>query len=372
MKTVCRVFRLLGAAVVVACSDSGQVQPSSFDTHSDERPITKPNDAHFVTVMTRNLYVGADLDAVIAALTSSDPSDDFPSLLTAVTTVQQTAYPLRASAMADEIARARPHVLGLQEVSDIDIDLSAFGLSVVIHQDFLAILQAELVTRGLHYVVAAAVKNIEAAPIPGITLVDYDALLVDADRVTVHSAVGHSFSANLGEVSPGVVLKRGWVAVTAIVGGRRYAFASTHPESGSFPGFSELRAVQVAELVATLGTDLPTVLMGDLNDIPGSPMYELLIGAGFTDVWRALRRGVLGNTCCHLKDLSDRHARFDERIDYVFSRGFEHVNKQVLGRVTLVGDTPSDRLQGPEFRIWPSDHAGLVADLLLPSGEPAP
>jgi hypothetical protein len=97
-----------------------------------------------------DLYVGADLDAVITALISPDPSDDFPALLTAVATVQLTAYPLRAEVIADEVAKAHPHVIGLQEVSQIDVDLTPVGVPAVIHQDFLAILQAALAARGLN------------------------------------------------------------------------------------------------------------------------------------------------------------------------------------------------------------------------------
>jgi hypothetical protein len=64
--------------------------------------------------MSQNLYVGADVDLVIRALASPDPSDDLPALLFAIETVGQTAYPARAEAIADAIARARPHAVGLQ------------------------------------------------------------------------------------------------------------------------------------------------------------------------------------------------------------------------------------------------------------------
>ena len=37
--------------------------------------------------MTWNMYVGADVDAVIAALLSPDPSDDQPALLAAIGTL---------------------------------------------------------------------------------------------------------------------------------------------------------------------------------------------------------------------------------------------------------------------------------------------
>ena len=44
---------------------------------------------------------------------------------------------------------------------------------------------------------------------------------------------------------------------------------------------------------------------------------EALERAGFTDVWAALHPQQAGLTCCHLADLSDARANFDQRIDYV-------------------------------------------------------
>lgn len=360
-----RVFASLGVSLLAACSAGDLLQPSSPESPPNQK-LASNNGAQFVTVMTRNLYVGTDLDPLVAALATPDPTDDFPALLAAVETVPLTAFPLRVEALADEVAKAHPHVLGLQEVSQIDVDLNPVGVPLVIHQDFLATLQAALAARGLNYVVAASIENINAVPVPFISLVDFDVLLVDADRVSVQSGGGQTFQVNLGQVAPNVVIKRGWVAATATIGGNPYTFASTHLESG--PAFAGLRAVQVGELLSTLGTASPAVLIGDLNDTPGSPMYQLVTGGGFTDAWRALRPGVTGLTCCHVADLSDKHGPFDERIDYVFTRGFDHVNQDVLGKVTIVGDNPSDRLAGPEFLIWPSDHAGLVADLLRPPG----
>ena len=81
--------------------------------------------------------------------------------------------------------------------------------------------------------------------------------------------------------------------------------------------------------------------MGDLNDEPGSLMYQVLTGAGMTDLWRALRPGVTGNTCCHDDNLADPVARFDQHIDFVFVRGFGHGAAGVQGKISLFGDQPS-------------------------------
>jgi endonuclease/exonuclease/phosphatase family metal-dependent hydrolase len=323
-----------------------------------------------IAVLTRNMYVGADVDAVIVALASPDPEDDIVALLTAVGTLRETDYALRAAAFADEIAAALPHVVGLQEVSTIDLVIPPLGVDV--HLDFLPVLLAELTARGLDYEVAARVRNFDLTPLPGVRLADDDVLLVDGERVAVQATTARRFTANVGEVAPGVVLERGWVSATVTLGGRTYTVASTHLESGSVPGLPQLRALQAAELAEALAGAGPAIVMGDLNDVPGSPMHQALTGAGFADVWDALRPGVVGFTCCHLSDLSNPGEAFDERIDYVFARGIPEGDGHLLGQVSRIGEVPADRVPGPDHAIWPSDHAGLVARLLEPSAGSVP
>lgn len=79
------------------------------------------------------------------------------------------------------------------------------------------------------------------------------------------------------------------------------------------------------------------------------------------------RHGDQGFTCCHATDLSDRIPAFDERVGYLFARGFARGNGKVLGQTTRIGLRPSDLVSGPLGTIWISDHAGLIVTLLLPS-----
>ena len=354
------------AAVSLGCGDRNPVAPTasapSFNINSP------PSTARDITVMTQNLYVGADVDLVIRALGTPDPTDDFAALMFAIETVGKTDFPARAEAIADEIARARPHAVGLQEVSTISIDLTPLGVPAVVNQNFLDIVQAALAARGLHYVVAATSDNINVSLVSGLVrLVDHDVLLVDADRVTIGAASGQDFAVNLGQVAEGVTLIRGWVWARTTIGGQSYTFASAHTEAnlaGAPPGLLEqIRAAQVGEMVATIGSDSRVVLLGDLNDTPGSPMYGVLRSAGFTDTWGAMHPGAVGLTCCHVADLSDPVANFDQRIDYVWTRGFARDDGEVKGSVDRFGNVPSDRLPGPAYPLWPSDHAGLLASL---------
>ena len=251
-----RLYPLAVAMFVLssACGDYPSQPDNAPAPMSAQRAVGEDGSSEIV-VMTQNLYVGADVDLVIHALATPDPGDDFPALLSAIETLGKTDFPVRAAAIAAEIARTRPQAVGLQEVSQINIDLRPLGVPVTVDQDFLVILQAALAA---------------------------------TDRV---------------------------------------------------------------------------VLMGDLNDTPGSPMYAVLGRAGFTDVWSALREGEDGNTCCHVADLSDPVSNFSERIDYVFARGLQRRSGDLSGEIRRFGVATRDRLAGPASLIWPSDHAGLVAEL---------
>ena len=365
---------LLSLVFAVGCSDSSVTGPPPLwrVVPASTAAVTTP--AAGITVMTRNLYIGADVDAVIVALLSTSSDDDLPALLVAVGTLQNTDFPTRVEALADEIAQARPHVVGLQEVEDLHIHLALPEGRIDIDQNFLSMLQAALDARELNYRLAGEVTNLTATLLPlglDISLTDHDAILVDADRVDVGAVTARTFEPehNIGTVVPGLIdLVRGFVAIDAIIGETSVKIASTHLEAGitGLPGMHELRAGEAGELVGVAGTG-PAILLGDFNDTAGSLMYQVVTGAGFTDAWAALRpSGAPGLTCCELSDLSNLLPTLSGRIDYVFVRGIAGPNGKLLGQITVVGDRPGDRVPGPSYRIWPSDHAGVVASFVMP------
>jgi hypothetical protein len=217
MQRLARFPLFLALAFAAACSDSS-FSPSTFS----EATSASASVSDRITVMTRNMYVGNDVDAIIAALASGDPQAAARAVLEGAEVLRRTDFPARANALAAEIDRYRPHVVGLQEVEEIHINLGAFGSPVVIDQNFLEILQVALAARGLaNYVVAAQVTNIDATPAPGISLTDHDVLLVDEDRVEWNpgTVVAANYAANVGPVAPGVSLIRGFVIIDAIIDG---------------------------------------------------------------------------------------------------------------------------------------------------------
>ena len=376
MWTRARTGILAGLLLIAACAES--TDPSALAAPT--RGATGGGGSGAVTVYTQNLFVGADVDGVINALNSGDPNAAFAALAQAVATLDTTDFAARAGAIADEIARTRPHMVGFQEGSKIDIDLTPLGAPLTAHVDFLADLRSALDARGLeHYVLADSQANIQVHLLGGlVNLVDYDIMLVDQDRVTLGATEKHHFSHNNGDLG-GIDFVRGYILAHLTIDDRPYLAVTLHTEGTDATAYGidyhQLHAQQLQDVVdAVAGVETPVLVFGDLNDHDDSPMYTVMTDGGFTDTWAALRPGVEGKTCCRIPSLTDTGPgldRFAERIDFIFARGFGHVARPVNGSITRFGFLPSDRVAGQDGTIWPSDHAGLVATLFTPAGGPA-
>src|SRR5687767_5501068 len=96
-----RAAAAFAAAVVLL---TGAVAPAAADHREPS-----------LRVMTRNLYLGADLTPAL------DPRNDPAAFLAAVRSIyaekQATDFDARAKAIAQEIDRTGPDLIGLQEVS---------------------------------------------------------------------------------------------------------------------------------------------------------------------------------------------------------------------------------------------------------------
>jgi endonuclease/exonuclease/phosphatase family metal-dependent hydrolase len=344
-----------GAAVLVALlacvtTSAGEAKRS---------PVT-------VRVMTRNLYLGANLDAIVQAKSTREA---FSAVEKGWADVQANDFPTRARAIAKEIASARPDFVGFQELSlyrtQTPADFTVTPATTVV-LDYAKELNKALAARKLHYRFLA-IGNATDAELPSgdppnmdIRLTIRDGLLVRIDKkIKIRRVRTGLYSTTTLLFGGFVTAKRGWVMADATVSGRTFRVVTTHLES--FNNASQV--AQGQELVAPGGpeaTNLPTVLLGDLNsraDGTGTPTHANLLAAGFLDAWPQVHPAVVGLTCCHGEDLRQVGGPFYSRIDYVLLRnGFRAV------AAGIVGEEPADRLNG----LWPSDHAGVWARLRLP------
>ncbi len=337
-----------------------------------------------LTVMTRNIYVGTNVDLVLGA----QSPEEVPVLVAqAFQTLLATDFRERAQALADEIKQNRPHLIGLQEVSTIRTQSpgdAVIGGTIPAQNvlfDYLAILLEALRARGLNYRVAGIIANADVEvpmlvdpstmAFDDVRLSDYDVVLARHD-VSVSDVIQANYQTMLTVPSLGAQIPRGFVAVTASVGSNRIRFVNTHLEPASIPELLPIQLAQAQELAAALQNErLPVVLVGDLNTqaITGAT-YQFLATQGYVDVWTQKRNRDEGegNTCCHAADLRNTTVHLDQRIDLILAKnstedddralqdGDDRFFKGVVARV--VGDELRDRTPSG---LWPSDHAGVVA-----------
>lgn len=321
-----------------------------------------------VEVATYNLFLGGDIGRLLAP-----GVDTLPEFLQAAALLWQEVvesdFPARAEAVADLLADEQPDVVGLQEVAL----WQAAPLDPRVPQpptyDFLAILLDELAERGTPYRAVATNTNFVSPTIPlpslgiAVQYADRDVVLVRADartsQVKVLGTTSQVFDAAvtvpLPAPLPTISILRGWSSVDVKLRGTTYRFVNTHLEA-----FSPLvREAQAAELAAALSTSPhPVVLVGDLNDDPGEGAVDILTDAlGLRDAWATGS----GPGLTSGQDIDAPTAEFDRRIDYVLYEPDRRPRISAV-RAEVLGEELDDRTADG---LWPSDHAGVLAELEL-------
>src|SRR4051812_4431330 len=289
-----------------------------------------------VTVMTRNLYLGADLTPIIIA--AGNPGNPFgvPTAAgVAVGNVFANNFPARAQAITAEVATNHPDLIGLQEVSQYytgAFNTPAHATTPLL--DYLQVLQASLNAAGLHYAVVSnpnvesdnevpAFLGADPATWRDVRLVTSNAILARTDRpgFSVANPRAGTYSNQvpvLGQPSA-----RNWQTVDVTADGKRFRFLNTHLEA--FSGNEVVRTAQARELAAgPLQATVPVVAVGDFNSDPATTngAYNVLTSPSqgkLRDAWTATHPGDPGLTCCRAELLSVANAPFDQRLDLVLA-----------------------------------------------------
>jgi endonuclease/exonuclease/phosphatase family metal-dependent hydrolase len=322
-----------------------------------------------VRILSRNMYLGGNIDHVLA-----DPVGGGDI---AWAEIMYTNYPERAAVMAAEILDRKPHLVGLQEVSEYLVFAPDFSL--VGGFDYLDILMMYLAPHG-YEIVTRAVNFQAIMPMAGLYVryTDGDAIL-KLSGVEVHDAGWKHFDeqVNLDDYVPGLgynFRSFQWADVT--VEGQRFLFVNTHME---IQLWAHVQVLQAEELLAFVDeTDLPVIMTGDFNSAANrnteerarTGTYAMIVDAGFDDLWLP-HNGIANNSgpsCCQASDLSNVTSELDERIDFIFARDvpYWNGNRSAAAKLQLFGHRPSDRfMTSLGYYLWPSDHAGLFGEILF-------
>ena len=334
-------------------------------------------DATNARVMTRNIYIGANVfDAI------NVPPEQIPIAAGQVLAdILASDFPGRARLLAKEIAEKQPHAVGLQEVWSIQ---AVSATAPAIDLDFLAILMAELDARGQKYDVAVANTNVFVPGLPAFIpdvglylgqILDRDVILVRHNVAWANPAMGtYPTLIDLPDPPFNFDIVRGWTSVDVAFGGNPYRFVNTHLEVESF-GEGCIQTLQAIDLQFALGGlafqfgPLPEVVVGDFNSDPDDPgcapaggasPYSVMLSQGFTDAWdlRNNDRQSDGDTCCYDALAQDDDAGITRRVDLIWIRGTDANGVTVR----LSGDNP--KRQTPDG-IYASDHLGVTARMSL-------
>lgn len=367
--------------------------------------------AGHLKVMTQNLYVGANLFKIL----DGDVQDVPFNAAEIFGDIQATDFQQRAEAIADSIAKQKPHLIGLQEVSLIRTQCPDDIIfppgdptpnATDVYADYLQMLLNALAARGQYYEVATLIENADVElPVLNAGLTDcpyplFDARLTDYDVTLRRSDVDVTFEfsgnylANFPVPTPAgpIVFTRGYNIVDVNLKGRSYRFVNTHLEVSGNPfanGFQFAQAFELTQILDGLAEargDEIVVLVGDLNSDPAEgpfvacmlpptfdtlglcpTPYVVVASNGYTDTW-TVRNGAAddGFTCCQQDLLTNDESWLDERIDYIWVRpplgGAQGPNFLEAVHSMTVGNQQRDRTAS---WLWPSDHAGVVVDMTL-------
>jgi endonuclease/exonuclease/phosphatase family metal-dependent hydrolase len=377
---------LLGAALLALA-----LIVAGHATAKPKAAAPKPTD---VKVMTRNIYLGADLTPAIEAKGVGAFTEATGEILRQVTA---NDFPVRAKGLAKEILEKEPDLVGLQEVAEwrtgppgLESLLSGTPpKATTVRYDYLAELLKQLNKGKNRY--RAAVVNPEfdfEAPadengvagdgpnnvIPNaeinarLTMRDVILAKVGDEVKTSKPTTGHFKSLFSEEISGAkVIVTRGWAAVDATVNGSTpFHFVDTHLESfDPQTVVPSIRALQAGELVAPSGpatSPLPVILVGDMNSDtktavqPGDGQaYEALVKGGMRERSTYEPLGCCLDTALLPVADGGSASQFDHKVDHIMTRDPKQIK---LVKSSVTG-------RKPQNGFWDSDHAGLFSELKI-------
>src|SRR5579859_2583916 len=327
-----------------------------------------------IRVMTYNVDEGTDYIELQQATTTSQ---FLVAVGETISAVRLTDPPARMQAVAQQIMAAAPTLVSLQEVDQwysgiYDPNTGTCG-PLTLEFDMLQELTAELASLGGHYEVAVQATQYAFPPTPGfiapnayicVQVFDYNVILARTDlgakRLQWNNPQSGHFANILYFNTPiGVIpLPRVWASVDATFNGKAFRFIGTHLESID-PGIQELQGGELR--AGPANTTLPVIVAMDSNaqaaPLPQSATYLDFMNAGYADAWSEVYPLVSGFTCCQAPLVNNPTSELCQRIDLILTLG--NIQAQSIG---LYGATTNT--QTPDG-LWPSDHAGVEAQVVV-------
>jgi endonuclease/exonuclease/phosphatase family metal-dependent hydrolase len=388
-------------------------------------PHAKAEGPYQLTVMSRNIYLGADVGVALELI------PDFPAAAQFMwDQVKKTDFTKRANKLAAEAASEKPALIGIQEATTWYCKKNLWSEKVAVF-DFLAQFIRATQANGTSYSLAsfdgvdAFNPGYSIAAIPYLTKVEDpdlfpalfgstsaacgftigDAILVRDDLKRNIKQVGNTeYDATYSIVPTIMTIYRGYTWVDFEINDSLVRVISTHLESIWDENKVPNSALQAAQLIEDLkGAKMPLIVMGDFNADPRDPRakgepnpglqpeiseacptsgiascnaYKAMIDAGFINAtpdatnpryftWgaSALLNGPDSKRIEVAKKFGNQYG-FTDRLDYIFTKNvYATVSSKIIGNIYPDGSSIWDC---GEEKCFASDHAGLVATIEIP------
>jgi endonuclease/exonuclease/phosphatase family metal-dependent hydrolase len=318
-------------------------------------------------VMTRNVYLGADIIPLAAA---PDEASFEQAAAQRFNVVLNNSFPTRAKSLAAEIKKAKPDLVGVQEATtwrrgpDGVKDGPATPATQVVYDSAGELLKA-LKTAGAPYTLAVERPwfDFEAPTAAGydVRITQNDAILIRKGskvKITKRFKGGFAHHFDPPTVRGPAPELRGWVGVDGKLAKRRFRFVSTHLEAYS-PGIADQQMQELLKKSGPLGSKKrQSILVGDFNSAPGGNANDRGTSRDANAYYSAIDAGFRNplpkrKTCCFAEDLHQTTSKLETWIDHVLVRPkIKAVKSGIVGTRQVGG-------------LYPSDHAGIFATLRL-------
>jgi hypothetical protein len=385
---------------------------------ADAKKKHKKSKGTQVTVMTRNLYLGADLTAALVAGNAGNAEAFSNATGQVVNDVATTNFPVRAVSLASEIKGAKADFVGLQEAALWRQQIPADGgpefgggtSATQVKYDFIQSLLGEL-NKGAKSAKACkkqskkgkkskpcyqgysllsvqpefdleAPADLDNNNATGVTIgpfqgIDADGRLTMRDAILAKNGEGikatNVSGANFQTLyAPPVFgtpfpVKRGFTQADVKVRGKKFHLVDTHFEafdSGTvnptnnqgFVARGKVREAQARELLAgPLKSSMPVILLGDLNsNVPGVQPGDQLGYQALLDGGMQERTNA-PLSCCY----------DDPLLQNPNSPGRDHQVDHVMTNSSKITLAKSGLTTTFANGLWSSDHAGVWSALKI-------
>jgi endonuclease/exonuclease/phosphatase family metal-dependent hydrolase len=378
-----------------------------------------------LTVMSRNLYLGADVGVAMELIPDFSAAAQFMW-----SQVSATDFSKRAPVLAREVIAQNADVVGLQEATHWYCKKNLWSKKVIVFDFTEQFLKA---TRRLgHEYVLASKAGVNALnigysipAIPFLTMVSDpdtfqplfgsnraacgfeigDALVLKKEIASKIIQVGNSEYETSYSVIPKIMtIYRGYTWADINYNGTSVRIVSTHLESLWDSNKVPNSVLQAKQLIKDLSsTKMPTIVIGDFNSDPRDPRqnsesnpggqpeasnacraqvekpslntaidscnaYWLMRKAGFTDVGPDAQNGENFTWGMNALLTGPDKVRYQAALKmgnkYGFTDRLDYILLKNGAKVVsskIIGNTP------PKSGLWPSDHASVVAEVALPA-----